>query len=61
MAKLPGVIRRGAGWNVMIRVNGTRHRFGPRTEPFLRDASRNEVEAGPSDNDRRPQAVRSAG
>lgn len=45
MARPPGVIRRrGAGWNVMIRVRGTRHQFGPRIEPFLRSASRNEVE-----------------
>ena len=36
MAKAPGTIRkRGNGWQVIIRVNGTRHQFGPRTAPFL--------------------------
>ena len=46
MAKAPGVIRRrGHGWNVMIRVHGERHQYGPRTERFLgSNPSRNEVE-----------------
>ena len=46
MAKAPGTIRkRGTGWQVIIRVNGDRHQFGPRSEPFLGlGPSRNEVE-----------------
>ena len=36
MAKAPGTIRkRGTGWQVILRVNGARHQFGPRSEPFL--------------------------
>jgi integrase len=45
MAKAPGMIRkRGTGWQVVIRVNGERHQYGPRNEPLLADASRNDVE-----------------
>lgn len=34
----PGTIRRrGKGWQVILRVNGDRHRFGPRTEELRRD------------------------
>ncbi len=45
MAKAPGTIRkRGNGWQVILRVNGDRHQFGPRSEPFLGlGPSRNEV------------------
>lgn len=36
MASAPGYIRkRGTSWNVVIRVDGERHEFGPRSEPFL--------------------------
>lgn len=36
VAKAPGTIRRrGQGWNVIIRLDGKRHEFGPRSEPFL--------------------------
>ena len=36
MAKAPGTIRqRGNGWQVIIRVKGERHQFGPRSDPFL--------------------------
>jgi integrase len=46
MAKAPGTIRqRGAGWNVIIRLNGTRHEYGPRGVDFLGTAkTRKEVE-----------------
>ena len=46
MAKAPGTIRqRGNGWQVIIRVNGQRHQFGPRSEPFLgTDRTRKEVD-----------------
>lgn len=46
MAKAPGTIRqRGSSWNVIIRMDGERHEFGPRGEPFLGTAeSRKEVE-----------------
>ncbi len=46
MAKSPGTIRqRGNGWQVIIRVNGQRHQFGPRSEPFLgTDRTRKEVD-----------------
>ena len=46
MAKAPGTIRRrGNGWQVIIRVNGKRHQFGPRSTPFLGTApTQNEVE-----------------
>ncbi|MGH7578012.1 MAG: hypothetical protein ACREM1_23185 [Longimicrobiales bacterium] len=45
MSKVPGVIRRrGAGWNVMLRVDGRRHEYGPRKVPLLRYGSREEVE-----------------
>ncbi len=45
MAKAPGTIRkRGNGWQVILRVNGDRYQFGPRSEPFLGlGPSRNEV------------------
>lgn len=45
MGRHPGTIRRrGAGWQVVLRVEGERHQFGPRTDPFLADATRAEVE-----------------
>jgi integrase len=45
MAKAPGTIRRrGVGWNVIIRVEGERHEYGPRSVKLLRQASRTEVE-----------------
>lgn len=46
MARLPGhLTRRGNGWRYIVRVNGTRHTFGPRSEPVLRlFKTRNEVE-----------------
>ncbi|MEQ1856161.1 MAG: tyrosine-type recombinase/integrase [Longimicrobiales bacterium] len=46
MAKAPGTIRqRGQGWNVIIRHNGERREFGPRTVELLRTAtSRKAVE-----------------
>jgi len=46
VADAPGTIRqRGNGWQVIIRVNGKRFQFGPRTAPFLgTDPTRNEVE-----------------
>ena len=46
MAKAPATIRqRGNGWQVIIRVNGQRHQFGPRSEPFLgTDRTRKEVD-----------------
>lgn len=46
MAKAPGTIRqRGTSWNVIIRMEGERHEFGPRSEPLLGVAtSRKEVE-----------------
>ncbi len=46
MAKAPGTIRqRGNGWQVIIRVNGKRHQFGPRSEPYLGiEEERSEVE-----------------
>lgn len=40
MANAPGYIRRrGTSWNVVIRVDGERHEFGPRSEPFLGHSS----------------------
>lgn len=36
--------RRGAGWNVLVRVDGHRHEYGPRSVPLLRHGSREEVE-----------------
>jgi len=40
VAKAPGTIRqRGNSWNVIIRLNGERHEFGPRSEPFLGTAT----------------------
>lgn len=46
MAKAPGTIRqRGQSWNVIIRMDGERHEFGPRSVPFLGVAeTRKEVE-----------------
>ena len=46
MAKAPGTIRqRGSSWNVIVRMDGERHEFGPRSEPFLgRAKTRKEVE-----------------
>ena len=46
MAKAPGTIRkRGNGWQVILRVNGDRYQFGPRSEPRLgAGLTRNEVE-----------------
>ena len=46
MAKAPGTIRRrGNGWQVIIRVGGKRHQFGPRSEPYLgADPTQKEVE-----------------
>ena len=46
MAKAPGTIRqRGNGWQVILRLNGARHQFGPRSDPFLSaDRTRKEVE-----------------
>lgn len=36
MAKAPYTIRkRGKSWQVVLRVNGERHQFGPRYDPFL--------------------------
>ena len=40
MARAPALIRRrGKSWNVVIRLDGVRHEFGPRSEPFLGKAS----------------------
>ena len=40
MARAPGLIRRrGQSWNVVIRLDGERHEFGPRSEPLLSKAS----------------------
>ena len=46
MAKAPGTIRkRGNGWQAILRVNGKRFQYGPRSTPFLgTDPTRNEVE-----------------
>ena len=46
MAKAPGTIRqRGNGWQVILRVNGERYQYGPRSTPFLGlDPTRKEVE-----------------
>ena len=46
MARAPGTIReRGNGWQVIIRVKGERHQFGPRSAPYLgTDPTRKEVE-----------------
>ena len=46
MAKAPGLIRRrGLSWNVVIRLDGMRLEFGPRSEPFLGKAkTRKQVE-----------------
>ena len=45
MADAPGTIRkRGNGWQVIIRVNGERYQYGPRSEPYLGTGlTRNEV------------------
>ena len=46
MAKAPGTIRkRGNGWQVILRVQGERYQFGPRSEPFLgADPTRKQVD-----------------
>ena len=46
MARAPGTIRkRGSGWQVILRVNGKRFQYGPRSTPLLgTDPTRNEVE-----------------
>lgn len=43
--KPKGLIRRrGTGWQVIIRIGGERHQYGPRTEPILASGSRLDVE-----------------
>ncbi|HET9982619.1 MAG TPA: tyrosine-type recombinase/integrase [Longimicrobiales bacterium] len=41
----PGLIRkRGMGWQVVLRVGGKRHQYGPRTEKLLASCTKNEAE-----------------
>lgn len=39
MAKVGTIRRRGRGWNVVIRLDGVRHEFGPRETPELREGA----------------------